>query len=164
MDTEGGVMNKPLKIELLVMVGALAGAMALCVGHARADDAVSNASQPYIAPIVPNEKNVHDGGRIGVGERLREQGYSTRKDLLRKRTPRDIISRGHGGTEGGGIGDAETGKPLETIDGSFDTQPISIGYRPTGNGPTPVAPEPSGLALMGIGLASWVLSNRRGKH
>jgi PEP-CTERM motif-containing protein len=164
MDTEGGVMNKPLKIELLVMVGALAGAMALCVGHARADDAVSTASQPHIASIVPNEKNVHDGGRIGVGERLREQGYSARKDLLRKRTPRDIISGGHGGTEGGGIGDAETGKPLETIDGSFDTQPISIGYRPTGNGPTPVAPEPGSLALMGIGLASWILCNRRGKH
>jgi len=164
MDTEGGVMNKPLKIELLVMVGALAGAMALCVGHARADDAVSTASQPHIASIVPNEKNVHDGGRIGVGERLREQGYSARKDLLRKRTPRDIISGGHGGTEGGGIGDAETGKPLETIDGSFDTQPISIDYRPTDNGPTPVAPEPGSLALMGIGLASWILTNRRGKH
>ena len=164
MDTEGGVMKKPLTIEMWVMVGALAGTMALCVGHARADDAVSNASQPYIAPTAPNGKNVYDGGRIGVGERLREQGYSARKDLLRKRTPRDIISRGYGGTEGGGFGDAGTGKPLETIDGSFDTQPISIGYRPTGNGPTPVAPEPSGLALIGIGLAGWILSNRRGKH
>jgi hypothetical protein len=156
-------MKRPVTLMLWAMVGALAGAMTWGVGHARADDAVSNATQPYIAPIVPTyEKSLHDGGVIGVGERLREHGNSTRKDLLRKRTPKDIISHGGGGTEGGGIGDTGTGTPLETLDGPYETQPISVGYRPAGN--PPVAPEPSSLALMGIGLASWLLYNRRGKH
>ena len=46
-------MKKPTGMALWAMVGALAGGMTWGVGPARAGDAVSKSSQPYIAPILP---------------------------------------------------------------------------------------------------------------
>ena len=145
-------------LVLWAMVGALAGAVAWGVGPAQADDAASDAYQPYIAPIVPTYDKSQSQGRIGVGEVVRDHGASLRKDLIRKRTIGDILDRsnpGHG-SSGGQVGDA--GKPPETVDPPYETQPISLAYGPAD------APEPDGLALIGIGLASWILLGKRTKR
>ncbi|HET9940247.1 MAG TPA: PEP-CTERM sorting domain-containing protein [Candidatus Eisenbacteria bacterium] len=160
-------MKTPTRMAftLWAMVGALAGAMTWGVGPARAGDAVSKSSQPYIAPIVPTFEKSEHRGRIGVGEEIRDHGYSLRQDLIKKRTIGDIIdrSKGHDGTRGGWIGGGtEGGQPPETIDAPFETQPISTSYRPAG-GPPP-APEPSGFVLAGIGVAGLILSGRRRKR
>ena len=158
-------MKTPTRMAFVqwAMVGALAVAMTWGVGHARAGDAVSKSSQPYIVPIVPTFDKSEHRGTIGVGEETQDHGYSLRKDLIRKRTIGDIIdrSKGHDGTQGGGTGGG-TGQPSETIDAPFDTQPISLSYRPASD--PPPAPEPGGFALTGIGLASLVLVRRRGKR
>lgn len=156
-------MKTPTGMVLWAMVGALAGAMTWGAGLARAGDAVSTSSQPYIAPIVPTfEKNEHLG-RIGVGEEVRDNGSSLRKDLLRKRTIGDIIDRSKGGDHGGWIGGGNKGgQPPETITTPLETQPISLSYEPVGDPPT--APEPSGIALAGIGVASLILYRRRGRR
>lgn len=146
------------------MVGALAGAITWGVGPARAEDAVSKSTQPYIAPIVPTFEKSEHGGRIGVGEEVRDHGHSLRKDLIKKRTIGDIIDRSKGGGNPGGIGGGtEGGQPSETIAAPFDTQPISLSYRPVSE-PPPAAPEPSGFALAGIGVATLILYGRRGKR
>ena len=150
---------------LWAMVGALTGAMTCGVGHARAGDAVSKSSQPYIAPIVPTFEKSEHLGRIGVGEEIRDHGYSLRKDLIRKRTVGDIIDRSKrgDGTQGGWIGGGtQGGQPPETIASPFDTQPISLSYQPVSDAPS--APEPSGLALAGIGMAGLILYGRRGRR
>ena len=56
-------------------------------------------------------------------------------------------------------------RELETSDVPFDTQPILIGYRSTEttSPEPPAAPEPTTFALMSVGLASWILFNRRRK-
>lgn len=160
-------MKTPTGMALLLwaMVGALAGAVAWGATPARAGDAASNASQPYIAPIVPAfDKSQHEG-RIGVGEQIRDQGSSLRKDLIRKRTIGDIVDRskrGDGG-EGGWTGGGDPGTPPETINAPLDTQPISLSYQPASD-PPPACPEPSGFALAGIGVASLILYGRRGKR
>ena len=160
-------MKTPIRIAFVLgaMVGALAGAMTWGVGPARAGDAVSKSSQPYIAPIVPTFDKSQSQGRIGVGEEIQDHGNSLRKDLIRKRTIGDIIdrSKGRDGTQGGRIGSGtEGGQPPETIASPFGTQPISVSYGPAGEPPT--APEPSGFALAGIGVASLVLYGRRRKR
>jgi len=147
---------KGMALLLWAMVGALAGAVVWGAAPARAGDAASNASQPYIAPIVPAfDKSQHEG-RIGVGEQVRDQGSSLRKDLIRKRTIGDIIDRSK---RGGGTG----GTPTETINAPLDTQPISLSYQPASD-PPPDCPEPSGFALAGIGVAGMILYGRRGKR
>ena len=156
-------MKKPTGMVLWAMVGALAGGMTWGVGPARAGDAVSKSSQPYITPIVPTfEKNEHLG-RIGVGEEIRDNGSSLRKDLIRKRTIGDIIDRSKGGGQGGSIGGGnDGGQPPETIYPPLETQPISLSYRPVSDPAT--TPEPSGLALMGIGVASLILYRTRSRR
>ncbi|HEX5031701.1 MAG TPA: hypothetical protein VFX78_09615 [Candidatus Eisenbacteria bacterium] len=159
-------MKTPTRMAFVLwaMVAALAGAMTWGVGHARADDAVSKSSQPYIAPIVPTFEKSEHRGRIGVGEEIRDHGSSLRQDLIRKRTVGDIIdrSKGRDGGQGGWIGGGTGGQPSETIAAPFDTQPISPSYRPAGD-PSP-APEPDGFALAGIGVASMFLYQRRRKR
>ncbi|HKO22179.1 MAG TPA: hypothetical protein VJX91_05945 [Candidatus Eisenbacteria bacterium] len=159
-------MKTPTGMTLLlwVMVGTLAGAVAWGPAPARAGGAASSASQPYIAPIDPAfDKSQHEG-RIGVGEQVRDQGSSLRKDLIRKRTIGDIVDRSKrgDGTGGGGTGGGDPGTPTETINAPLDTQPISLSYRPVSDPPN--APEPSGFALAGIGVASLILYRRRGKR
>jgi len=155
-------MKTPMGMALLLwaMVGALAGAVAWGPAQARAGDAASSASQPYIAPIVPSfDKSQHEG-RIGVGEQIRDQGSSLRKDLIRKRTIGDVVDRSK---RGDGTGGGDPGTPTETINAPLDTQPISLSYQPASD-PPPDCPEPSGFALAGIGVASMILYGRRGKR
>ena len=159
MKTHTGMM-----LVLWAMVSALAGAMTWGVGHALADDAVSKSSQPYIAPIVPTFEKSQHVERIGVGEEIRDHGYSLRKDLIRKRTIADIVDRSKGRDKDSWIGGGtEENQPPETIATPLDTQPISLSYQPAGE-PPPVCPEPSGFALAGIGVASLILYGRRGKR
>ena len=162
-------MKTPTRMALVVWatVGALAGAMTLGMGHAQAGDAVTKASQPYIAPLLPSFEKSQHRGRIGVGEAVQDQGSSMRKDLIKKRTIADIIDRskpsdGSGGSWIGGGNDAA--KPPETFGLPVDTQPISLSSRSVADDTPPACPEPSGFALAGIGLASLVLYGRRGKR
>lgn len=161
MKTPTGMM-----LVLWATVGALAGAMTWGAGSAQAGDAVSKASQPYIAPIVPAFDKTQHVGRVGAGEEVRDQGASLRKDLIRKRTIGDIIDRSKrgGGAEGGIGGGGDVGKPPESIGTPIDTQPISLSYQTAGDDPPPACPEPSGFALAGIGVASLILYGRRGKR
>jgi hypothetical protein len=155
-----------IRFERWAMAGVLATAITWGA-QARADEAyvAPNANGSKIAPIVPAngadlglkvepaDHTPPDGGRIGTGERLRDHGSSLRKDLIRKRT---VIDRSRGGGTGPGPGDPDQLQITPPV----ETQPISVGYLPAGNGPAPV-PEPSGFALMGIGLASWLVCNMR---
>ena len=153
-----------MKLALWAMVGALAGAMTWGVAPAQADDAVSKSSQPYIAPILPTFEKSQNRGRIGVGEEIRDNGASLRKDLIKKRTIGDILDRSKGGDKGSWIGGGtEENLPPETIATPLETQPISLSYQPAGD-PPPVCPEPSGFALAGIGVAGLILYGRRGKR
>jgi hypothetical protein len=148
---------------LWAMVGALAGAMTWGVGPAQADDAVSKSSQPYIAPILPTYEKSQHQGRIGVGEEIRDNGASLRKDLIKKRTIGDIIDRSKGHERDGWIGGGDDGgQPPETINAPFETQPFTLSYKPVSNPPS--VPEPSGFALASIGVASLVLYGRRRKR
>lgn len=156
-----------MALVLWAMVGALAGAMTWGLGHAQAGDAVTKASQPYIAPLLPTFEKSQHTGRVGVGEAVRDQGSSMRKDLIKKRTIADIIDRSkpRDGSGDGWIGGGnDAAKPPETFGLPVDTRPISLAYQSVTDDTPPACPEPSGFALAGIGLATLVLYGRRGKR
>ncbi len=123
---------------------AAAGALAAVItwgAPAFADDeatATAEKGTPAVTPVAPAS----------------DEGYPVRFKV-EKRGPKDRIDRIRGRGHG---------KELETRDLPSDTQPILIGYRSTETkGQPPAAPEPTTFALMSVGLASWILFNRRRK-
>ena len=183
----------------LKWVGAVALVLAVTwgPGPAQAADAsggytAETTSRPNIAPVAPaidynqyldlkskliERATLPGGGVIGTGERLRDHGSSLRKDLIRKRTVKEVIDRSHGGgnggtssgtTRGGGNGggtesvqDGGDKPPLVTGEPLFDTQPIGVDYQPVSEPQPPTCPEPASFALVGMGIAGLAVTRRR---
>jgi PEP-CTERM motif-containing protein len=147
---------------------AAAGALAAVItwgGPAIADDeatATAEKGTPAVAPVAPASNE--DGWLALRADLLRRRELSSQplvKDrsypvrFNERRGPKDRIDRIRGRGHK---------KELETRDVPLETQPILIGYRSTEtNGQPPDAPEPTTFALMSVGLASWILFNRRRK-
>jgi hypothetical protein len=154
--------------------GALAAVITWGIPAFADDEATATAEKgtPQIAPVVPaSDEDGWAGLRADLLRRrelssrplVKDRGYPFRFNV-EKHGRKDRIDRIRGRGRGHGKELETRDVPLETRDVPLETQPILIGYRSTEtNGQPPAAPEPTTFALMGVGLASWILFSRRRK-
>ena len=149
---------------------AAAGALAALItwgSPAFADDEATVTAEkgtPAVAPAAPASDE--DGWLALKADLLRRRELSSRPLVKERGYPVRFNAEKHGRKDRiDRIRGRGHGKTLETRDVPFDTQPILIGYRSTEttSPQPPEAPEPTTFALMSVGLASWILYNRRRK-